>query len=160
MFLVPPANSKLMPARFAMDVKAAETAKFTERDETANNSGQALLESPILGYAIAHDGTFYDDGTTSTLNSVLVPNHHSDKELLANTSRIFALDHPSQVLGEPEIVRIDRPQQLERKIVELNGRHPGGLKSASAWKYFRCHRDNKDIGSLFELREAYYNRHR
>ena len=149
-----------MPVRFAMDVKAAETATFTEKDETAKTSGEGLMESPTLGFAPTHDGTFYDDGASSTLNSALLRNHHSDKGLSTHTGKIFAVDHPGEVLGEPEIVRIDRPQELERKIIELDGRHPEGLKSTNAWKYFRCHRDNQDIGSLFEIREEYYNRNR
>lgn len=44
---------------------------------------------------------------------------------------------------------------LEDKILELDGRirDPPHFNS---WKFFRCQRDNQDMGSLFEIREQYY----
>ena len=155
-----------MPARFTMDIKAAETANFMEKDKTAKDtSGVTLIESPTLGHhKFRHEGTFYDDGTassdggSSTVPSTPVGDHKSDKELLINTCKIFAVPDPAEVLGNPAIVLIDRPIQLERKILELGSSQIKGPKSNKAWKYFRCLRDNQDIGSLFDLREKYYNK--
>ena len=49
------------------------------------------------------------------------------------------------------------PQALSTKILEVDGRvknPPNG----NAWKDFRCKRDNQDMGSLFEIRQDYYEK--
>jgi len=49
------------------------------------------------------------------------------------------------------------PQGLSTKILEVDGRvtnPPNG----NAWKDFRCKRDNQDMGSLFEIRQDYYEK--
>ena len=50
------------------------------------------------------------------------------------------------------------PQMLSTKILGVDGR----IKNApngNAWKDFRCKRDNQDMGSLFEIRQDYYEKH-
>lgn len=49
------------------------------------------------------------------------------------------------------------PQGLSTKILEVDGRiknPPNG----NAWKDFRCKRNNQDMGSLFEIRQDYYEK--
>lgn len=46
-------------------------------------------------------------------------------------------------------------QLLEDKILELDGRIKNPPQR-SAWKSFRCQRNNQDMGSLYEIREQYY----
>lgn len=49
------------------------------------------------------------------------------------------------------------PQALSKTILEVDGRiknPPNG----NAWKEFRCKRDNQDMGSLFEIRQDYYEK--
>ncbi|EED19297.1 conserved hypothetical protein [Talaromyces stipitatus ATCC 10500] len=56
---------------------------------------------------------------------------------------------------EAEIHNIAGPNALMKKILEIDGRiknPPNG----NAWKEIRCYRDNQDMGSLWEVRQAWY----
>ncbi|KAL8741599.1 MAG: hypothetical protein Q9190_005809 [Brigantiaea leucoxantha] len=44
---------------------------------------------------------------------------------------------------------------LERKILAIDGRNPQG-RSPNTWRVTRCFRNEQDLGSLFEMRDAYY----
>lgn len=58
---------------------------------------------------------------------------------------------------ETEIHNIAGPSALAKKILEFDGRitnPPNG----NAWKEFRCLRNNQDMGSLWDLRQACYVR--
>lgn len=52
---------------------------------------------------------------------------------------------------------IENVRALEHKILEVDGRVTKP-SNRNAWKMIRCQRDNQDMGSLFEVREAYYLR--
>lgn len=78
---------------------------------------------------------------------------------IISKTRIFAVEHPG-VLGDPshpQILRVKRLHGLERKILEIDGRVKYDGKDSS-WKYIRCVRDTKDLGSLWELREEFYEK--
>ncbi|KAL8654644.1 MAG: hypothetical protein Q9226_003350 [Calogaya cf. arnoldii] len=45
---------------------------------------------------------------------------------------------------------------LEKKIIEIDGRLPSSMRTASAWRDIRCRRNEQDMGSLFEMRDEYY----
>ncbi|KAI4107859.1 MAG: hypothetical protein LQ339_002469 [Xanthoria mediterranea] len=45
---------------------------------------------------------------------------------------------------------------LEKKIIEIDGRLPLTMRTASAWRDIRCRRNEQDMGSLFEMRDEYY----
>ncbi|KAL8670510.1 MAG: hypothetical protein Q9168_004962 [Polycauliona sp. 1 TL-2023] len=45
---------------------------------------------------------------------------------------------------------------LEKKIIEIDGRLPSSMRTASTWRDIRCRRDEQDMGSLFEMRDEYY----
>ncbi|OKL63487.1 hypothetical protein UA08_01413 [Talaromyces atroroseus] len=56
---------------------------------------------------------------------------------------------------EIEVHNIAGPNALTKKILEIDGRiknPPNG----NAWKEFRCYRNNQDMGSLWEVRQAWY----
>ncbi|KAJ5254014.1 hypothetical protein N7524_011194 [Penicillium chrysogenum] len=53
---------------------------------------------------------------------------------------------------------LSSPQALVRKILQIDGRMPNG-RTANAWKEIRCYRSNQDMGSLFDVREAWFLQH-
>ncbi|CAI7566857.1 unnamed protein product [Penicillium pancosmium] len=53
------------------------------------------------------------------------------------------------------IPNIKTPNPVITHILKLDGRKPDG-RTGNSWKEFRCYRNNQDIGSLWELREAWY----
>ncbi|KAL1987163.1 hypothetical protein VTN96DRAFT_4769 [Rasamsonia emersonii] len=63
-----------------------------------------------------------------------------------------------EVIPRDIIIRnVAGPSALTRKILEIDGRikdPPNG----NAWKEIRCYRNNQDMGSLWEVRQAWYVR--
>ncbi|CRG86257.1 hypothetical protein PISL3812_03260 [Talaromyces islandicus] len=56
---------------------------------------------------------------------------------------------------ETTIHNIAGPTALTKKIVEIDGRISQPAHG-NAWKEIRCYRDNQDMGSLWEVRQAWY----
>ncbi|KAG0160563.1 hypothetical protein PDIDSM_8093 [Penicillium digitatum] len=69
---------------------------------------------------------------------------------------------PSQTTASEfdEIIvpNLPSPQALVHKILQIDGRMPNG-RTANAWKEIRCYRNNQDMGSLFDVREAWFLQH-
>ncbi|KAJ5778899.1 hypothetical protein N7457_006619 [Penicillium paradoxum] len=67
---------------------------------------------------------------------------------------------PITTNGPDEIIvpNIASPQALVLKILQIDGRMPNG-RTANAWKEIRCYRNNQDMGSLFDVREAWFLQH-
>ncbi|OGE51144.1 hypothetical protein PENARI_c014G01941 [Penicillium arizonense] len=55
------------------------------------------------------------------------------------------------------VPNITSPNGLAVKILQIDGRMPNG-RVANGWKDIRCIRNNQDIGSLFDVREAWFVR--
>jgi hypothetical protein len=62
---------------------------------------------------------------------------------------------PEQLEVSTTIRNIKTPSPVITHILKLDGRKPDG-RTGNSWKEFRCYRNNQDIGSLWELREAWY----
>jgi hypothetical protein len=69
---------------------------------------------------------------------------------------------PSQTstseLDEIIVPNLSSPQALVMKVLQIDGRMPNG-RTANAWKEIRCYRNNQDMGSLFDVREAWFLQH-
>ncbi|KAJ5437388.1 hypothetical protein N7445_005932 [Penicillium cf. griseofulvum] len=61
-------------------------------------------------------------------------------------------------LDEIIVPNLPSPQALVSKILQIDGRMPNG-RTANAWKEIRCYRNNQDMGSLFDVREAWFLQH-
>lgn len=59
-----------------------------------------------------------------------------------------------EVVVLPEV---NGPTYLGNKMIEVDGRIKH-IPNGNAWKEFRCYRDNQDMGSLWEVRQAWYVR--
>lgn len=77
------------------------------------------------------------------------PTHETAKE-----------EQPTEL--EPELEKLETtvsnvrsPLNLVNNILRIDGRKDGG-KTANAWKEIRCYRNNQDMGSLWEMRQAWY----
>ena len=60
-------------------------------------------------------------------------------------------------LEEIIVPNISTPHSLVSKILEIDGRMKGA-RTANAWKEIRCYRRNQDMGSLWDVRQAWYFR--
>lgn len=104
------------------------------------------------------------------------PMHEPTKEVIEECSEELAEEHnaehteapaeeptqpPSEVQtaadGPDEIIvpEISSPMVLVREILQIDGRRPDG-RTANSWKEIRCYRKNQDMGSLFDVRQAWY----
>lgn len=52
---------------------------------------------------------------------------------------------------------VETVRPLEAKIFEIDGRI-SDASHRNPWKFFRCERNNQDMGSLFDMRESYFYR--
>lgn len=50
---------------------------------------------------------------------------------------------------------IQGPGPLGLKIIQMDGRVKN-IPNGNAWKEFRCYRDNQDMGTLWEIRQAWF----
>lgn len=55
------------------------------------------------------------------------------------------------------LCKVENVRQLETKILEVDGRIKNTYP-VNSWKMIRCQRNNQDLGSLFDVRESYWNR--
>jgi len=51
--------------------------------------------------------------------------------------------------------KVNGPTYLGNKMIEVDGRIKH-IPNGNAWKEFRCYRNNQDMGSLWEVRQAWY----
>lgn len=67
-------------------------------------------------------------------------------------------DEPSAAGVPDEIIvpNIASPNMLVTKILQIDGRPKEGQRTANAWKEIRCYRKNQDMGSLWDVRQAWY----
>lgn len=67
-------------------------------------------------------------------------------------------DFETNEMGELIVPNITTPSSLVLAILQIDGRKPGA-RTSNAWKELRCYRDNQDMGSLFDVREAWFMQH-
>lgn len=60
-------------------------------------------------------------------------------------------DEPDEII----VPDISSPMVLVKLILQMDGRRPDG-RTANSWKEIRCYRKNQDMGSLFDVRQAWY----
>jgi len=170
-----------MPDEFQMNVKAAEAATFMEDFEVAidydgQDLTQSVNDSPTLGSVYIHDNVtdriisggspekpVVDEAPIQTSTATIYSQENyiglEPPRKPISKARIFNVHSPGRTdHKEPQILRVKRLNGLERKILEIDGKAAPNGRS-NAWKYIRCIRDGKDIGALYEIREAYHARH-
>lgn len=88
------------------------------------------------------------------------PDPEAEAEAKSEAKNEAKSEEPSSstIIGTPQDVvirNITGPGALAQKILQVDGRitnPPNG----NAWKVFRCYRDNQDMGSLWEVRQAWF----
>lgn len=74
-----------------------------------------------------------------------------DSELVQSSSSGLTLKGVEVVV----LPKVNGPTYLGNKMIELDGRIKH-IPNGNAWKEFRCYRNNQDMGSLWEVRQAWY----
>ena len=47
------------------------------------------------------------------------------------------------------------PEAIGKLLIAEDGRKTGDIPNGNAWKSFRVRRDNQDLGTLWDIRQAY-----
>lgn len=90
-----------------------------------------------------------DEAKNDTQSEQLTDSRIADKKLSGSAS---------EANGEPDeivVPNIQGPTQLTLKILEIDGRVKNPT-NGNAWKEIRSFRDNQDMGSLWEVRQAWF----
>jgi hypothetical protein len=144
-------------------------------DEIAVNTAPETTEAPVD--TNTEPSCPIENGASLNQNQGLTPDTEKEpheSSILPTTSMDVdspEVDKPSQADAEKpqsednlrlsptpleiEIHNIAGPNALMKKILEIDGRitnPPNG----NAWKEFRCYRNNQDMGSLWDVRQAWY----
>ncbi|KOS46967.1 hypothetical protein ACN38_g2093 [Penicillium nordicum] len=115
------------------------TAQFDTPADSVEASVEAPVEAPIEPPVEAEQDKITQPSSTEPQND-LVPTPSQ-----ATTSE------PDEII----VPNLSSPQALVHKILQIDGRMPNG-RTANAWKEIRCYRNNQDMGSLFDVREAWF----
>lgn len=62
-------------------------------------------------------------------------------------------DEPLEII----LPNISTPMVLVREILKIDGRKAGS-RTSNSWKEIRCYRNNQDMGSLFDVRLAWFSK--
>lgn len=97
---------------------------------------------------------------TSETDDKPAPEHHTARTVPEITKQKDNSHSPSStpILGGIEVTilwNVNGATSLCSKMVEVDGRITH-IPNGNAWKEFRSYRDNQDMGSLWEVRQAWY----
>lgn len=89
-------------------------------------------------------------------NPETAPQPAEDEKVLPEQPPPFTLS-PLTLGGVEVVILMDilGATNLENKLIKLDGRVED-IPNGNAWKEFRCYRNNQDMGSLWEVRQAWY----
>ncbi|OXV11650.1 hypothetical protein Egran_00593 [Elaphomyces granulatus] len=137
----------LLPSGNGLDASALQHTR--DGDPDTNNT--------------ADDGSRADDEKCPSefkrkLSAVSIPGSSPPPESCVSASASAPPDDDQQ-LQDVIIPNVTGPAALAGKILKIDGRAPKP-PAYNAWKAFRCYRNNQDIGSLWELRQAWFLKHK
>lgn len=119
--------------------KAELSELSTAQFDTPADSVEAPVEAPIEPPVEAEQDKITKPLSTEPQNDIVPASSQ------ATTSE------PDEII----VPNLSSPQALVHKILQIDGRMPNG-RTANAWKEIRCYRNNQDMGSLFDVREAWF----
>lgn len=84
--------------------------------------------------------------------------NETEKDLDTTEKSPTKSDEPPTISAADEIIlsNIPSPNMLVTKILQIDGRPKEGQRAANPWKEIRCYRKNQDMGSLWDVRQAWY----
>ena len=116
----------------------SSTAQSYTSTDSVKASVEAQIEAPV-------------EAERDEINNS--PNTEQQKDPVPTPSPTTGSD-----LDEIIVPNIPSPGALVSKILQIDGRVPNG-RPGNAWKAIRCYRNNQDMGSLFDVREAWFLQH-
>lgn len=121
----------------------------------ASESAQAvndLSTQDSNGFTNVKHGSALTSGKTKAPEAIADVGSDAPNEAESKSTPDSAM---ADISLETKIRNITGPNALAKRILEIDGR----IKSppnGNSWKEFRCYRNNQDMGSLWEVRQAWY----
>ncbi|KAJ5139344.1 uncharacterized protein N7515_004192 [Penicillium bovifimosum] len=136
-------------------------ADTTEQAMTLDSS-MAQFDTVMHGAEVDHHGFGPDPATeqhqdTMAQADTAMPAADAGVEADQREPDTNPVTVQSQISDEPDeiVPDIPTPQALVVKILQIDGRIRD-WRPRNSWKIIRCYRDNQDMGSLSDLREAWF----
>ncbi|KAJ5504883.1 hypothetical protein N7463_007757 [Penicillium fimorum] len=127
--------------------KNDKNAELLELSTAQSDTPMESVEAPVEARAKVHAGTSVEaeqDEVTKSTNT-------EQQKVPVPASSQTTTSEPDEII----VPNLSSPQALVLKILQIDGRMPNG-RTANAWKEIRCYRNNQDMGSLFDVREAWF----
>ena len=124
---------------FSVEIKNTQPAE-------SNTSLSVVINNPATATVAPENGKLTSDHDTTTAPQV------AEKDTSPSSSMLS--------LGGIEVVvlpNVPGITALGNKMIEVDGRIKH-IPNGNAWKEFRSYRNNQDMGSLWEVRQAWYMR--
>lgn len=118
-------------------------------DEPIHEPTRELIEEPIKARTGEQTPAQIEEKTTAQTEEPTEEPRQPPLE--AHTTA----EEPDEII----VSDISSPMTLVYKILQIDGRRPDG-RTANSWKEIRCYRKNQDMGSLFDVRLAWYLKQR
>lgn len=111
-------------------------------DTPSSNEKIAMIEDPTEQQSRAEPDALKqeDEGEEDTTSLTKLPQPH---------------ETTAHQRGEILVCNISNPNTLVTKILEVDGRR-SGVRTGNSWREFRCYRNNQDMGSLWDVRQAWF----
>ena len=136
-----------------------DKTKNTLASEESVSEGTPATQS-IIGEVFANGDGILDnivEGNAKEKTLEMIIQNESDGNQTTRERTVEEDIETASSGAAEDIVRytIFNVQMLEDKILKLDGRIKNPPQT-SAWRSFRCQRNNQDMGSLYEIREQYW----
>ncbi|KAJ5822732.1 hypothetical protein N7447_005072 [Penicillium robsamsonii] len=142
-----PVEESSIPNTNGKNDKNAELLELsTAQSDPPVESVEAPIEAPAGVHTVASVEAEQDEVTK--------PTNTEQQKVPVPTSSQTTTSEPDEII----VPNLSSPQALVLKILQIDGRMPNA-RTSNAWKEIRCYRNNQDMGSLFDVREAWYLRH-
>lgn len=142
----------------AIEVNGSAEVKATEAPKEGPEESANITENGVNSYPVPesapeqeHENADSSQQSATAMETDLPETALSPKPDESETSPCSSTTAPLEI----EIHNVAGPNALMKKILETDGRvknPPNG----NAWKEIRCYRNNQDMGSLWEVRQAWY----
>ncbi|CAG8287592.1 unnamed protein product [Penicillium nalgiovense] len=123
------------------------------QSDTPMDSSVAPTEAPFEAPIEVHAETPAEAPVEDEQDEINNPPSTEEQKDPVPTSQTTTSE-PDEII----VPNLSSPQALVMKILQIDGRMPNG-RTANAWKEIRCYRNNQDMGSLFDVREAWFLQH-
>ena len=160
---VPPKRKRGLPRKIKLSEQEIDLVQDTLENSSMKDD-QNRIETQVLPARVTDCQPETEFETLATehnnLDMTKCPQdiEHSQRQDPENADRPLVPSSPSTIpgiLNDIVVPNISSPMQLVTRILEIDGRM-SGARTANAWKEFRCYRKNQDMGSLWDVRQAWY----